>query len=330
MQSRNSFFTVGAIALALALVATSTQAQDWQPDRPIRLVVPFGPGGATDIVARVLSTKLATSLGQPIVVDNKAGAGGIVGTMNVRDAKPDGYTLLVSTIGFGANQALFRDREKKLPFDPIKDFTLITQIVNVPTVLVVPPSLGVKSANELMDMAKAKPGMLTFGSAGFGTINHLAGELMKATTGVKTTHVPYRSGGASVGAVVTGEISMLFATTPSAISFIKSGQLIPLATSGSGKVALVPDLPPMNATIPGFDVVEWQGIVGPAGMPKNVVDRLHKEITAALKDPAIFKRLSELGAEPVGSTPQQFDAFVKNEVQKWHGVADKTGMRAEE
>ena len=330
MQKRRQFVAGAAMALLAAAGTGHAQAQEWQPERPIRLVVPFGPGGATDIVGRVVAAKLSTLLGQQVVVDNRSGAGGIVGTMNVREAKPDGYTLLVATIGFGANEALYRDREKKLPFDPVKDFTHITQIVNVPTVLVVHPSVGVKNVKELLDLAKAKPDTLTFGSAGYGTINHLAGELVKATTGLKITHVPYRSGGMSVGAVVSGEISMLFATTPSAIAFIKSGKLIPLATSGANKLELLPDLPPMNATIPGFDVVEWQGIVGPAGMPKNVVDRLHKEITAALKDPAVHKRLGELGAEPVGSTPQQFGAFVKSEVQKWHGVADKTGMKAQD
>lgn len=327
MKSRRQF-VVGAAATALMAASGMVFAQAWQPDKPIRLVVPFGPGGATDIIGRVLAQKLTTTLGQQVIVDNRAGAGGIIGTMNVREAKPDGYTLLVATIGFGANQALYRDREKKLPFDPVKDFTHITQIVNVPTVLVVHPSVGAKSTKELLDIAKANPDKITFGSAGYGTINHLAGELVKATTGLKLTHVPYRSGGLSVGAVVSGEISMLFATTPSAIQFIKSNQLIPLSTSGASKVELLPELPPMNATIPGFDVVEWQGIVGPAGMPKNVVDRLHKEIAAALKDPAVVKRLAELGAEPVGSSPQQFEAFVRSEVQKWHGVADKTGMKA--
>ena len=329
MRTRRHF-VAAAFAATATLAAGGAHAQEWQPDRVIRLVVPFGAGGSTDIIARVLAVKISTTLGQQVVIENKAGAGGIVGTTFVRDAKPDGYTLLMTTIGFGANQALYRNREKKLPFDPVKDFTPVTQLVNMPTVLVVHPGVPARSAKELVDLAKAKSGTLTFGSAGLGTINHLAGEFIKALTGAKITHVPYRSGAAASTAVVSGEISMLFATTPPAIAFIQSGRLIPLATSGSGKLALLPDVPPMGATIPGFDVVEWQGIVGPAGMPKNVVDRLHKEITAALKDPAIINRLGQLGAEPVGSTPQQFEAFVKAELKKWHEVADKTGMKADE
>lgn len=328
MQIRRHFVAVAALAAILGTGVAN--AEEWQPERPIRLVVPFGPGGATDVVARVLSAKLSTSLGQQVVVDNKAGAGGIIGTMAVREAKPDGYTLLVATIGFGANQALYRDRAQKLPFDPVKDFTHVTQLVNVPTVLVVHPSVPARSAKELVELAKQKPDTLTFGSAGYGTINHLAGEFVKSLTGAKITHVPYRSGAAAVTAVVGGEISMLFATTPSAMSFINNGNMVPLATSGSSKLALLPELPPLSATIPGLDVVEWQGVVGPAGMPTNVVERLHKEIAAALKDPAIVKRLGELGAEPVGSTPQQFEAYVKTELRKWHEVADKTGMRVAE
>ncbi len=329
MRTRRQF-VAAALAAGATLAAGAAHAQEWQPDRPIRLVVPFGAGGSTDIIARVLAVKISATLGQQVVIDNRAGAGGIIGTAHVRDARPDGYTLLMTTIGFGANQALYRNREKRLPFDPEKDFTPVTQLVNMPTVLVVSPNIPVRTARELVDLAKARPETLTFGSAGVGTINHLAGEFIKALTGAKITHVPYRSGAAAITAVMSNEISMLFATTPPAIGFIKSGNLIPLATSGGGRLALLPDVPPMSAAIPGFDVVEWQGIVGPAGMPRNVVDRLHKEIAAALVDPAIVTRLGELGAEPVGSTPQQFETFIKSELKKWHEVAEKTGMRVDD
>ncbi len=320
-------FCSAVAAVALLAMAGAAQAADWQPDKPIRLVVPFGPGGATDVVARVLASNLSTTLGQPVVVENRAGAGALIGTSAVKESKPDGYTLLVTTIGFGANPALYR--EKKLPFDPLKDFTYVTQIVNVPTIFVVHPSLNIKSPKEFLERAKEKPGTLSMGSAGYGTINHLAAELVKAETGINTIHVPYRSGGLSVAAAVSGEISGIFATTPTSLGHIKNNALVPLATSGVGKVSALPDLPPLSATIPGFDVVEWQGIVGPAGMPKNIVDTLHAKFTAALKDPAIVKRLDELGAEPVGSSPAEFEAFVKAEVKKWFTVADRTGMKAE-
>ena len=318
---------IGSLLSGLLALAPGVRAQDY-PTKPIRLVVPFGPGGATDIVARVLAAKLSTNLGQQVIVENRAGAGGLIGTTFVKTSPPDGYTLLMATIGFGANPALYR--HKSLPFDPTRDFTLITQLVVVPTVLVVHPSVPARSARELLELARNKPGDLDFGSAGYGTINHLAGELVKSMTGVKMQHIPYRSGGASVTAVVSGEIEMLFATTPSAISFIRSGQLIPLAASGSKPLALLPDVPPLGDTIPGFSVVEWQGVVGPAGMPRPVVDRLNTEIVAALKDPEIARKLAELGAEPVGGTDKEFEQFLRSEVRKWHGVADRTGMKAED
>ena len=327
MQNRRHFVAAAA-ALALAAATGTAQAQEWQPDRPIRLVVPFGPGGATDIIGRVLAAKLSQSLGQQVVVDNRAGAGGIIGTVHVRDSKPDGYTLLVSTIGFGANQALYRDREKKLPFDPNKDFTHITQTVNVPTVLVVHPSVGVKSVKELMEKAKAEPEKLTFGSAGYGTINHLAGELLKATAGLDVVHVPYKSGGDVVKALVGGEITMLFATIPSVIPFIKDQRVLPLAASGAKSPALMPQVPPLGTVVPGFAVNDWQALVGPAGMPKAILDRLNKETVAALRDPAVMKRIAELGAEVVASTPQELESHVKAEIATWMKVSNTTGMRA--
>jgi tripartite-type tricarboxylate transporter receptor subunit TctC len=314
--------------VALTLGCAGAQAADWRPERPIRFVVPFGPGGATDIVARVLAVNLTNSLGQAVVVDNRPGAGAVIGTSAVKDAAPDGYTVMMATIGFGANPALYRNR--RLPFNPLTDFTYISQVVIVPTILVVPPSLGIRTAQEFIDRARANPGTLTFGSAGYGTVNHLAGELVKALAGVNMIHVPYRSGGQSTTAVVSGEISALFATVPTAAGYIRSGTMVPLATSGARSVAMLPDLPPMNRTIPGFDVVEWQGIVGPAGIPRNIVDTLNARIVAALRDTDLQKRLSDLGAEPFGSTPEEFQAFVAVEVRRWLDVAERTGMQAED
>lgn len=314
-------------ALGAGLLSRAAWASDY-PNRVVRLVVPFGPGGATDLVARVLSNRLSTTLGQQVIVENRSGAGGIVGQMNVRESAPDGYSLLMATIGFGANPALYRFR--KLPFDPTKDFTPIVKLVDVPTALVVSPKLGVRTAAELIEMARAKPDSLNYGSAGYGTINHLAGELLKAETGIKMVHVPYKSGGASVQAAVTGEISALFATVPSSINFIKGGQLVPIAVSIKDRIALLPDVPPLAETVPGFNVAEWQGIVGPAGMPGDIVAKLNSEVVAALKDPGVAKRLADMGAQPVGSTPAQFDAFIKAEVQRWFKVAEATGMKAEE
>jgi len=316
-----------AVALAAAAVLPRSHAQGDYPNRPIRLIVPFGPGGATDIVARVLAQQLSKTLGQQVVVENKPGGNALIGTLSVMRSPPDGYTLLITTINFGANPALFRE---KLPLDPVKDFTHISHIVNVPTVLSVHPSVPARSAAELIQLAKRRPGELNFGSAGYGTINHLAGELLKSTAGIDVVHVPYKSGSAVVSALVAGEISMLFATTPSALPFIKGGNIIPLATSGPEGVAQLPQIQPLGKVVPGFSVNDWQAIVGPAAMPRPIVDRLHREIVAALHDPGVSQRIAELGAEVVASTPKELEAHVRAEVVKWMKVSDQTGMRAQE
>jgi tripartite-type tricarboxylate transporter receptor subunit TctC len=315
-------------AVALLAFTGGAQAADWKPDKPIRLVIPFGPGGATDVVSRIIAAKVSETIGQPVVVENRAGGGGLIGMSAVRESRPDGYTLLVTTIGYGANPALYR--HKKIPYDPLKDFTLITRTANIPTVLVVPPSLGVKTLQEFIDRAKANPGTLSLGSAGYGTVNHLAGELFKAETGINTIHVPYRSGGLSIAAVVSGEISGLFATTPTALGHIKNHALIPLAMGNNGKLDALPDVEPTAKLVPGFDVPDWQGLLGPAGLPRNIVDALNAQFAAALKAPEVIKRLADLGAMPATpTTPEEFATFVTSEVKKWNSVADRTGMKAE-
>lgn len=316
----------GGLAAACMAFAPA-HANDDYPNRPIKLIVPFGPGGSTDVMARIVAQQMSKTIGQQVVVENKPGGNAIIGTTQVMRAPPDGYTLLLTTINFGANPALYRE---KLPFDPMKDFTHITHLANIPTVLSVPPTVKARSAAELIAFGKANPGVLNFGSAGYGTINHLAGELLKSTAGINMVHVPYKSGGAVVQALLAGEISMLFATTPSAMQFFKSGQLVPLATSGPDPVAQLPGIKPLGSVLPGFAVNDWQAVVGPPGLPAPIVAKLHKEIVAALRDPAVIKRMGELGAEPVGSTPQELTAHVKSEIAKWMKVSDETGMRAQD
>ena len=313
-------------ALAVAAILPIAQAQDF-PNRPVKLVVPFGTGGSTDIVARLLAQQLTKQLGQQVIVENKPGASAIIGSTFVMRSPPDGYTLLVTTINFGANPALFRE---KLPFDPLKDFTMISQMVNVPTVLSVHPTVKARTAAELIGLARSKPGELNFGSAGYGTINHLAGELLKSMDNLNIVHVPYKSGGEVVKALVGGEITMLFATVPSVLAFVKSGHVIPLAASGSKLIEHIPQVPPLGTVVPGFSVNDWQALVGPKNIPRELVERLNKEVVAAFNDPALRKRLAELGAEPATGTPQDLEAHVKSEMAKWMKVSETTGMRVKE
>ena len=312
------------VSAALMIAPAVSFAADY-PNRVIRLIVPYAAGGATDVTSRTIAPRLSDKLGQQVVVDNRPGGAAIIGMNLVAKAPADGYTLLMATIAFGANPALYA----KLPYDPLKDFAPVSLVTTVPTVLAIHPSIPARSVRELIALAKAKPGSLNFASAGNGTINHLAPELLKYMTGTKMVHVPYKGGSFVVTAVMSGEVSMAFATTPTSLEFFKQGRLIPLAVSGTQRVPALPDVPTLGETVKGFDAVEWQGIVVPAGTPKEIITLLHKEIVASLADPAVRERILAQGSIIVGSTPEQFDAHIKAEIVKWAKVAKETGIKAD-
>ncbi|MEK7877476.1 MAG: tripartite tricarboxylate transporter substrate binding protein, partial [Pseudomonadota bacterium] len=311
--------TGASLAALLALAsAIAAWAADPYPNRPIRLIVPYSVGGATDITSRIVAPHLGDSMGQQVVVDNRAGGASITGTDMVAKAAPDGYTILMASIAFGANAGLY----VKLPYDPQKDFAPVSLVAIVPMVLAVHPSVPVRSVKELLALAKAKPGTLNYGSAGNGSANHLATELLKYMTATKIVHVPYKGGGPAVVAIVAGETSMLFATISSSLQHYKSGRLIPLAVSPSKRNTALPDVPTVaEAGVPGYDFFEWQGVVVPAGTPQAVIDRLHKETVKALTSPDARERIVGLGLDVAGSTPQQFAAHLNAEVDRWKKVA---------
>ena len=312
------------VVVLVSALATTAGAQEF-PSKPLRIVVPYAAGGATDVTSRTIAPKLGEKLGQRVVVDNRPGGSAVIGMTHVAKSAPDGYTMLMATIAFSANPALY----KQLPFDSLKDFTPVSLVAIVPTVLAVHPSVPARSVKELIALAKAKPGQLNFASAGNGTINHLAPELLKSMTKTNMVHVPYKGGSFVVNAVLGGEVSMAFATTPTSLEFFKLGRMIPLAVSGAKRIPALPDVPTLGETVKGFDAVEWQGLVVPAGTPKEIIDRLHKETVATLTDSSVRDVMKALGAEPVGNTPQEFDAFIRRELVKWAAVAKETGMKAD-
>ncbi len=314
----------GLLAGLLLINANVSIAADY-PNKPIRLIVPYAAGGATDVTSRTIAPRLSEKLGQQIIVDNRPGGAAILGMSMVAKAPADGYTMLMATIAFAANPALY----SKLPFDSLKDFTPVSLVAIVPTVLAIHPSVPARSARELIALAKAKPGSLNFASAGNGTINHLAPELLKYMTGTNMVHVPYKGGSFVVTAVLSGEVSMAFTTTPTSLEFFKQGKLIPLAVSGTNRLPVLPDVPTLGETVKGFDAVEWQGIVVPAGTPKEVIGILHKEIVSTLTDPAVRERILAQGSVIVGSTPREFEAHIKADLVKWAKVAKETGIKAD-
>ncbi len=309
----------------LLLIALPVCAQGY-PAKPVRLVVPFPPGGPTDIVSRLVAPKMAASLGQQIVVENRGGAGGAIGTEQVAKSAPDGYTLVMGTIG---GLAVAKSLNPKLGYDTLRDLAPITQSVSVTSVLVVHPSVPAKNVRELLALAKAAPGKLNYASSGNGTITHLAGELLKLTGKVNIAHVPYKGGAPALVALVSGEVDMSYENSLIITPHIKSGKVRGLAVTAAKRSALLPELPAIAETLPGYSASGWYGLLAPAATPKPVIARLNSEAVKALRAPDVIDKLTSQGAEPVGSTPEEFTAFIRSEIGKWAGLVKAANMRTD-
>jgi len=317
-----------AAFVLLLFAATSAFAQGGYPNRQITLVVGFSAGGTTDIVARLIADEMRKTWGQPVVVENKPGAGGNIGANVVAKAKPDGYTLLIGSVGpLAINASLYA----KMPYDNLKDFTPVSLIVHVPNVLVVnPAAMPVKTFAEFVALAKANPGKFFFSSTGVGTSSHLSGELLKAMTGVEATHVPYK-GAVALNDLLSGEqVHFMFATIPSVIEFVRAGRLRAIAVTSKTRSASMPSIPTVaESGLPEFEASSWFGLLGPADLPRDIVSRLNAEVIHALKPPEIRDKLTQQGADPVGSTPEEFAAYINAETIKWEKVVKASGAKAE-
>jgi tripartite-type tricarboxylate transporter receptor subunit TctC len=310
----------------LALSSSIAGAQAW-PTKPLRIVVPYPPGGANDIVARALQPALAASLGQPVVIENRGGGATQIGTEAVARATPDGTTFLLTNIAFGANPSLFA----KLPYDTTKDLAPITLISTVPLVLVVHPSVPAKSAAEFIALARSKPGSIHYASAGNGSANHLSMEMFRAAAGIDVVHVPYKGFGPAMTDLLGGQVSSAFATTLASLPQVKAGKLRALGISSAKRSAVAPDVPTIaESGLPGFDVNEWQMLLAPAGTAPGVIDRMQQEVANALRQDDVKTRMTELGATPVGSTTPEAHAFLKSELARWADVAKRVGIKPQD
>ena len=314
--------SLAALAIALAAAPGVASAQDY-PTKSIRMVVPFPPGGFSDVFARIIGGKMHESWGQQVIVDNRPGAGGNIGADIVAKSAPDGYSLVMGTIGTHAiNATLF----SRLPYDPIRDFVAVAFVVGADGLLVVHPSLPVHSTKELIALARSKPGALTYASAGAGTTSHLAGELFKSMTKTDITHVPYKGNVPAITDLLSGQTTMLFATLPTVLPQVQANRLRPLAVLGTTRSAALPAMPTLSeAGLKGFEVSNWTGVFAPAGTPSAIIAKLNAEIVRIMRLPDVQERLPRQGLTFVPGTPQQFAAFVRSEKDKWGAPVKAAG-----
>ncbi len=325
-MARRRTAAIASVGLALASIALAAPATaDDYPTRSIRLIIPFAPGGSNDVVGRIIANQLGQKLGQQVFVDNRPGAGGVLGSDLAAKANPDGYTILIISVAHAVDPWLYKE-----PFDPVKDFAPVSIIATGTNVLTVNPNVPVHSVKELLDLAKAKPGFLNYASAGIGSFQHLSGELFKLMAGVDIVHVPYKGGGPAMLAVIAGEDQVMFSSIVQTVPNIQSGQLRALATGGEQRSPILPDLPTIaEAGVPGYVATNWWGIVAPAGTPARIVDKLHDTIAGLLDSAETKKFLDNEGAAPVHMGAAEFGTYIGSEIAKWGPVVKQAGMKAE-
>ncbi|RZT41764.1 Bug family tripartite tricarboxylate transporter substrate binding protein [Cupriavidus agavae] len=310
------------LVVAAALAATSFHAFAEYPDRPLRVIVPFAPGGATDVIARTVAQAMSAKLGQSVVVENKAGANGNIGAVAAARAEPDGYTLLMATSSHAINASLYQ----KLNYSLTKDFVALSNLASVPLLLVVNPSVPAKSASELAAYAKANAGKVNYGSGGTGTASHLAGEQFSTLTGAKMQHVAYKGGSQALNDLMGGQVQVMFANLPEVLSQVQAGKLKPLAVTGTRRHAALPDVPAFGETpYPSMTMRSWFGLFVPAGTPPAAVEKLSQAIVQSVADPAVKDRLKGLGADPVGDDQPAFQKYVNQEVARWAVLVKQSG-----
>jgi tripartite-type tricarboxylate transporter receptor subunit TctC len=312
------------ILLALTAFAASAIADDY-PSRPIRLIIPFPPGGSNDVVGRIIANQLGQKLGQSVFVDNRAGAGGVVGSDVAAKSTPDGYTLLVISVAHAVDPWIY-----KVPFDPVKDFVPVSILGTGTNVLTVNPKVEIHSVQELLAVARQKPGFLNYASAGIGSFQNLGGELFKVMSGANIVHVPYKGGGPAMMAVIAGEAQVMFSSIVQTVPSIQSGLLRALATGGTKPSPILPDLPTIgDSGVPGYVAADWWGILAPAGTPHPIVDKLHAAIEDVLNSDNTKKYMQQQGATPLHMSSAEFGAYIVSEIAKWGPVVQKAGMKAE-
>lgn len=314
-----------ALGAALLTAASGVAAQTY-PTRPVRFVVPYAPGGSTDTLARSIATVLADHLGQQVVVDNRTGANGDIGMTIVARAPADGYTVV---LGYIANLGIGPSLYEKMPYDPVKDFAPITQVAGASNIFVIHPSLPAKNFKEFIAYTKANPKKVSFASAGVASVGHLTGELLNDMAGIDMQHVPYKGSGQAISDLVGGHIKVMISGMASTLPHVRSGKLVGIVTTGLKRTPATPDIPTIAETFPGFESSSWFGVLAPAGTPKPIISRLNTDIHKSLQDPAVAKRLANVGFEITYGTPEQFAAYIKSEIKKWAKVVKASGAKPE-